>query len=72
MIYSRFGTRLMLVSKLQEGPERLMIHATADGTADIREYRVGDLTADEGSTEIEQAVAKLPWKVAQKKAKLIR
>ena len=69
MIYSRFGTKLMLVSKQQESSERLSIQATAAGTVDIRDYHVSDLTADEGSTEINQTVAKLPWKVVQKKVK---
>lgn len=66
MIYSRFGTRLTLLSK-QDGSGRLSIEGTAQGTADIRHYHVGDLTADAGQSEIDAAIANLPWKVIQKK-----
>ncbi len=70
MIYSRFGTQLTLLSK-QEGSGRLSIQATAQGTPDIRHYHVGDLTADAGASEIDAAIANLPWKVIQKKEKRV-
>ncbi|MCY2954827.1 MAG: hypothetical protein NTU53_23090 [Planctomycetota bacterium] len=69
MIYSKFGTQLTLVSKHQDADGRLTIQGTAGDTADIREYHVRDLKADEGSSEIDATVAKLPWKVVEKKAK---
>lgn len=69
MIYSRFGTKLSLVSKQQETSGRLSIQATAEGAADIRQYHIADLKADEGSAEIDASVAKLPWRVLEKKAK---
>ena len=69
MIYSRFGTMLTLLSKEQDFSGRLAIQGTAEGTAEIREYFVGDLKADEGSAEIDAAVAKLPWKVVPKKTR---
>lgn len=67
MIYSKFGSLLTLVSKHQAGGGRLSIQATAGGTADIREYAVGELKADGGLAEIDDAVAKLPWKVLEGK-----
>jgi len=66
MIYSRFGTRLTLLSR-QEANGRLSIQATAGGTPEIRHYYLGDLTADGGTAEIEAAIANLPWRVVQKK-----
>lgn len=69
MIYSRFGTKLTLIDKHQDGNGRLSIHAIADGAAEAREYSVGDFTADAGLTEINESLAKLPWRVIEKKAK---
>lgn len=64
MIYSRFGTPLALVSKTQSAGGRVAVQATAGGTADTREYDpAADLTADDGRTEIDAAVAQLPLKV---------
>jgi hypothetical protein len=63
MIYSRFGTALALVSKTESAGGLLSVQATAGGTADIHEYNVGDLKADNGLAEINAAVAKLPLKV---------
>lgn len=68
MIYSRFGTALTLVSKTQDDTGKLSIQATTSGTADLHEYRLTDLTADDGSTEINAAVSKLPTKVFENKS----
>ena len=67
MIYSKFGTALALVSKTESAGGQVSIQATADGAADIHEYKLADLTADEGSTEINAAVAKLPMRVFDNK-----
>ena len=69
MIYTRFGSTITLHSKRQEGNGRLSIRATSRGPTELREYDVGDLEADGGFTEIDEAVAKLPWKSVQQKAK---
>jgi hypothetical protein len=69
MIFSKFGSQLTLVSKQQDAAGRLLIQGTAGATADIREYQIGDLQADEGLNEINAAVAKLPWKSVNRKAK---
>ena len=63
MIYSRFGTPLALVTKTQSDAGLVSIQATAGDSADVHEYKLTDLTADDGSTEINAAVAKLPLKV---------
>jgi hypothetical protein len=63
MIYSRFGTALALVSKTENDSGQVSVQATTGGTADVHEYKLADLTADEGLTEINTAVAKLPLKV---------
>ena len=63
MIYSRFGTALELVSKTESDGGQVSVQATTQGTADVHEYKLTDLTADDGSTEINAAVAKLPLKV---------
>jgi len=68
MIYSKFGTALALVSKTQSDGGQVAVQATADGTSDIHEYKLTDLTADQGSTEINAAVAKLPLKVFENKS----
>jgi len=62
MIYSKFGSQLTLITKT-ERDGRISVQATADGTGDIHEYNVGDLKADDGMTEINAAVARLPLKV---------
>jgi hypothetical protein len=63
MIYSRFGTTLSLVSKTESDTGLVSVQATTEGTADIHDYKVTDLTADDGSKEINAAVATLPLKV---------
>jgi hypothetical protein len=68
MIYSRFGTALLLVSRTQSAGGQVSVQATAEGMADIHEYKLADLTADDGSTEINAAVAKLPLKVFENKS----
>jgi hypothetical protein len=67
MIYSRFGTALALVTKTEGDSGRVSVQAAVEGTADIHEYNVTDLTADDGLTEINAAVAKLPLKVFENK-----
>jgi hypothetical protein len=69
MIYSIFGSQLNLVSKQQDASGRLTLQGTAAGSTDIREYNVRDLKADDGRSEIDQTVSKLPWKVAVKSEK---
>ncbi|HEX4792361.1 MAG TPA: hypothetical protein VH370_01130 [Humisphaera sp.] len=68
MIYSKFGTALALLSKTQSAGGQVCVQATADGAADIHEYKLADLTADDGSAEINAAVAKLPLKVFENKS----
>jgi hypothetical protein len=65
MIYSRFGTKLTAVSKEQEAGGRLLIQMTIEGTAIVRNYVLADLTADDGMTEINATVEKLPWRVVE-------
>jgi hypothetical protein len=66
MIYSRFGTPLVLVSKT-ENTGAVSIQAKSGGTEDTREYHLADLKADDGAAEINAAVAKLPLKVFENK-----
>ena len=68
MIYSRFGTALTLVSKHENASGQISIQATVDGTTDIHEYTLADLKADDGLTEINAAVAKLPPQVFENKS----
>ena len=68
MIYSRFGTALALLSKTESAGGRVSVQATANGVADIHEYSVADLKADDGLAEINAAVAKLPMKVFENKS----
>jgi hypothetical protein len=68
MIYSRFGTPLALVSKTRSDAGLVCVQATANGAADVHEYKLTDLTADDGSTEINAAVEKLPLKVFENKS----
>lgn len=63
MIYSKFGTVLALVSKSESAGGRVSVHAKVAGMADLHEYNLTDLKADEGLPEINAAVAKLPLKV---------
>jgi hypothetical protein len=72
VIYSRFGSRLTLIDKHQDGNGRLFIYAIAEGAAEPREYSIGDFTADEGLKEIGEAVAKLPCRVVEKQVKRVR
>src|SRR3954467_13320210 len=62
MIYSRFGTKLTLLSKEADASGRVLIHATAADAEGVRQYLLADLKADEGMAEITDAVAKLPVK----------
>jgi hypothetical protein len=68
MIYSRFGTALTLVSKTENDTGQVSVQATTNGSADVHEYHLTDLKADDGSTEINAAVAKLPMKVFENKS----
>ena len=68
MIYSRFGTKLTPVSKEQRADGRLMIQMTTEQTSDLRDYAITDLQADDGLTEINATVEKLPWKVVENRA----
>ena len=63
MIYSKFGTTLALVSKVEGAGGRVRVQATVDGTPEVHEYDVADLKADDGLSEINTAVAALPAKV---------
>ena len=63
MIYTRFGTKLTPISKQEDSNGRISIQAAAEGTDGVRDYLVDDLTADDGMPEINDAAAKLPWKV---------
>jgi hypothetical protein len=67
MLYSKFGSILTPISKSEDASGRLSVQATAGDTTDIREYQLTDLKADEGLTEINQTVAKLPLKVVPDK-----
>lgn len=68
MIYSKFGTALALVSKTESAGGQIAVQATANGVADIHEYNLADLKADDGLAEINAAVAKLPMKVFENKS----
>jgi hypothetical protein len=60
MIYSRFGSKLTLISKGQDSDGQLSVQATCEGMEGVRAYRRGEMTADDGNPEIDAAVAKLP------------
>jgi hypothetical protein len=66
MIYSRFGTKLTLVNKSIDSSGNIRVQATTQGSSDLREYRRGDLKADDGMPEIDAAVAKLPSRNVQR------
>lgn len=68
MIYSKFGSKLTLVSKVETQSGRVSVQASTDGTTDLHEYNVADLKADGGLTEIDAAVATLPLKVFENKS----
>ena len=63
MIFSKFGSRLTLVSKSEDATGRVWVQGTADGSPDIREFAAADLKADEGLGEINRVIAQLPPKV---------
>ncbi len=67
MIYSKFGSKLTLISKSEDASGRLTVQATAEGGTDVRDYTITDLKADEGSTEINEVIAKLALKVVARK-----
>jgi hypothetical protein len=60
MIYSRFGSKLTLISKGEDRDGQLSVQATCEGMEGVRTYGRSEMTADEGKTEIDAAVAKLP------------
>jgi len=62
MIYSKFGSALTLINKQEDSNGQLLIFATVEAGADIREYRLEDLKADGGSAEIGEMTGNLPWK----------
>jgi hypothetical protein len=62
MIFSKFGSKLNLVSKSEDAAGRVSVQGTADGSPDIREFAVADLKADEGLGEINRVIAQLPPK----------
>lgn len=68
MIYSKFGSKLALVTKVEGASGNVSVQATTDGTADVHNYNVVDLQADGGLTEIAVAVAGLPLKVFENKS----
>jgi hypothetical protein len=63
VLYSKFGSKLTPISKSEDASGRLLVQATTEGSADVREYQITDLKADDGSSEINQTVAALPLKV---------
>jgi uncharacterized protein YecA (UPF0149 family) len=67
MIYSKFGTKLTLQTKSQNIAGLISIQATPENATDVRQYSIADLKADEGFIEINEAIAKLPWKVIENK-----
>jgi hypothetical protein len=60
MIYSRFGSKLTLLSKDENSDGQLSVQATCEGMEGVRTYRRTEMTADDGNPEIDAAVAKLP------------
>lgn len=65
MLYSKFGSKLTPVSKSEDANRRIIVQATAEGATDVRDYQITDLKADDGSTEINEIVSKLPAKVIE-------
>ena len=68
MIYSRFGTELTPVSKEQDASGRISIQVPVEGGTELRDYAIADLKADDGTSEINKAISKLPWRVAELKS----
>jgi hypothetical protein len=68
MIYSKFGTVLVLVSKTQAVGGRVRVQAMVDGTPELHEYDLSELKADDGMAEINAAVDALPAKVLESRA----
>jgi len=66
MIYSKFGSALTLVTKTESAGGQVAVQATTGGTSDIHDYKLSDLKADDGLTEINEAVAKLPLRSFEK------
>ena len=66
MIYSKFGSKLMLITKTQSDGGRVSVQVKIDETANIHEYDVVDLKADDGINEINEAAGKLPWRAITK------
>lgn len=60
MIYSRFGSKLTLISKGEDSTGQLVVQATCEGMEGVRAYRRIEMTADDGNPEIDAALAKLP------------
>jgi hypothetical protein len=63
MIYSKFCSKLNLLTKTKTPSGKVAVQATTDGSTDAHDYNVVDLMADAGATEISNAVEKLPLKV---------
>jgi len=60
MIYSRFGSKLTLISQGRDASGQLVVQATCEGMQGVRSYRWEDMTADQGHPEIDAAIASLP------------
>jgi hypothetical protein len=60
MIYSRFGSKLTLISKSENREGALSVQATCEGREGVRTYGRAEMTADNGKPEIDAAVAALP------------
>jgi len=65
VLYSKFGTQLTPVSKTEDAGGRITVQATAQGATDVRDYQLTDLKADDGSSEINEIISKLPPKVVE-------
>lgn len=63
MLYSKFGSRLTPLSKSEDAAGRVIVQATAEDNTDVRDYQIADLKADDGPTEINNVIEKLPPKV---------
>jgi hypothetical protein len=68
MIYSKFGSKLTLVTKTQSVSGQVSVQASVEGMPDLHDYNVADLKADAGLPEISEAVAGLPMKVFENKS----
>ena len=67
MIFSKFGSKLTLVSKRDDGSGRVWVQGRAEGSTDIREFAADELKADDGLAEVDRAVAQLPPKAVGSK-----